>query len=113
VAVDVATYDAKVADDVPYLDIAAVLDGSGKSLALFIVNRHPSEKAQLAIDLVGFPKAKLTEHAIVHHPDLKATNTAGSPDNVKPRPQKGTAVEDGKLKARLLPHSYNLIRLAV
>jgi alpha-N-arabinofuranosidase len=113
VAVDVPTYDAKVANDVPYLDLAAVLDPSGKSIAIFVVNRHPSEKMQLGIDLAGFPAAKLTEHIIIHHTDLRATNTAARPDNVKPRPQKGTLVEDGKLKTRLLPHSYNLIRVAV
>jgi alpha-L-arabinofuranosidase len=113
VAVDVPTYDAKVANDVPYLDVAAVLDSPGKSIAIFVVNRHPSEKMQLTIDLAGFPASKLIEHVIIHHTDLRATNTAARPDRVKPRLQKGTLVEDGKLKTRLLPHSYNLIRVAV
>jgi alpha-N-arabinofuranosidase len=90
-----------------------VLDTSGKSIAIFAVNRHPTEKMQLGIDLEGFAAAKLIEHVVIHHTDLRATNTAARPDNVKPRPQKGTAVEDGKLKTRLLPHSYNLIRVAV
>jgi alpha-N-arabinofuranosidase len=113
VSVDVPTYDAKVANEVPYLDVAAVLGDAGKSVAIFIVNRHPSEKMHLSIDFAGFPKTSLVEHTIIHHADLKATNTAARPDNVKPRMQKGTMVEDGKLTARLLPTSYNLIRLAV
>jgi len=113
VAVDVPAYDAKVANDVPYLDVAAVLDDAGKSIAIFVVNRHPSEKMQLSVDLAGFAKANVIEHTIIHHADLKATNTAASPNAVKPRPQKGTAVEEGALKSRLLPHSYNLIRVAV
>ena len=43
VAVDVPTYDARVADDVPYLDVAAVQSPDGKTVAFFIVNRHPDE----------------------------------------------------------------------
>ena len=43
VAVDVPTYDAKVADDVPYLDVAAVRSPDGKTVAFFMVNRHPDE----------------------------------------------------------------------
>lgn len=44
------------------------------------------------------------------HPDPKATNTEGNPDNVRPRT--GVAdVEDGILCADLDPLSWNVIRL--
>ena len=47
VAVDAPRYDAKAADDVPYLDVAAVHDEAAGTIALFIVNKHPDEETEL------------------------------------------------------------------
>jgi len=47
------------------------------------------------------------------HPDLRAVNSATHPDNVVPKTVGGTAVEDGVLRSRLPPLSYNVIRLSV
>ena len=93
VAVDVPTYDAKVADDVPYLDVAAVLEhATARSIAFFIVNRHPDE-AMAARHRPGRLCAE-GELARAHHdphPDLKATNTAAKPDTREAAArQKGT-----------------------
>jgi alpha-N-arabinofuranosidase len=109
----VPRYDTAAADDVPYLDVAAVLDPAGKAISLFIVNRHPQEEMELAVDLAGFPAARPIEHILIHHPDLKAVNSADRPDVVKPGRQQGTTVEDGRAVTRLKPRSYNLIRLSV
>ena len=48
VAVDAPRYDAKAADDVPYVDVAAVHDPAGGTIALFIVNKHPEEETELS-----------------------------------------------------------------
>ena len=47
------------------------------------------------------------------HPDLKAVNSAANPDNVVPKTVGGTKVEDGALRCKLPPLSYNVIRLSV
>ena len=54
VAVDVPTYDAKVADDVPYLDVAAVRSTDGETRRL-LHGQPPSRRGDdVDIDLAGF-----------------------------------------------------------
>ena len=113
-AVDAPRYDAKAAADVPYVDVAAVLDRAGKTISLFIIAKHPDEETELSVDLAGFPAARPVEHTLIHHSDLMAVNSADKPDEVTPQSLSGTVrVESGRLQCRLRPRSYNLIRLAV
>ncbi|RWA77329.1 MAG: alpha-N-arabinofuranosidase [Mesorhizobium sp.] len=113
VAVDVPTYDAKVADDVPYLDVAAVRSQDGATVAFFMVNRHPDEALAIDIDMAGFAPKSIAEHVLIAHPDLKATNTAAKPDRVSPRIGDGVSVIDGRVKGNLPPRSYHLVRVSV
>ncbi|MBV8565658.1 MAG: alpha-N-arabinofuranosidase [Methylobacteriaceae bacterium] len=113
VALDAPTYDAAAANDVPYLDIAAVHDPGARTIAIFAINRHPREPLDLAIDLAGFPKTQLIEHILLHHVDLNAVNTAEAPETVKPSSQDATLVEDGELRSQLRPASYNVIRISL
>ena len=83
------TYDAKVADDVPYLDVAAVQSADGKTVAFFMVNRHPDEAMTVDIDMAGFAPKAIAEHITIAHPDLRATNTAAKPDRVVPKAGRG------------------------
>ena len=52
-------YDAEVADNVPYLDIAGVHDEAGGALTFFAVNRHGGETIDLDVDLHGFGAARI------------------------------------------------------
>ena len=113
VAVDVPTYDAKVADDVPYLDVAAVKNTDGKTLTFFIVNRHPDEAISVDIGMAGFKATAISEHITMTHPDLGATNTARAPNKVVPRKGKGMALQDGVLRGRLPPRSYHVVRVRI
>ena len=67
VAVDAPRYDAKAAADVPYVDVAAVLDRAGKTISLFIIAKHPDEETELSVDLAGFPAAA-DSRAYAHSP---------------------------------------------
>ena len=67
VSVDVPTYDAQVADDVPYLDISAVKN-DGKTLTFFAVNRHPDEAMTVNVNLAGFTPKSVVEHMTIAHP---------------------------------------------
>ena len=113
VAVDVGTYDAKVANDVPYLDAAAVKNDDGKTVTLFLVNRHPDEALSIDIGLAGFAPKAIAEHITIANPDLQATNTARAPDRVGPMRGKGVGVRDGAVKGRLPPRSYHMIRVSI
>ena len=113
VAVDVPTYDAKVADDVPYLDVAAVRSRDGGAVAFFMVNRHPDEALAVDIDMAGFAPKGIAEHVLIANPDLKATNTAAKPERVSPRKGDGISVVDGRVKGSLPPRSYHVVRVSV
>jgi len=113
VAVDVPTYDAKVANDVPYLDVSAVRNTGGETLTLFAVNRHPTEAMSLEVSLLGFKPARVLEHIVMAHADPRAANTAKAPDNVVPERATGTVIDADQLKAKLPPRSYHAIRVAL
>jgi alpha-N-arabinofuranosidase len=111
-AVDVGTYDAKVAANVPYLDVAGVHDEDAGTVTLFCVNRHASEALDLDVALGGFGDGlKVLEHKVIRHDDLSATNTAEAPDRVAPQDGTGAAVEGGRLRASLAPHSWAMLRV--
>jgi alpha-L-arabinofuranosidase len=113
VAIDGPTYDAKVADDVPYLDVAAVKNTDGKTLTFFIVNRHPDEDIALDVDLAGFEPSAVAEHITIVNSNLHATNTAKAQNRVAPSKGKGISLRDGALKGKLPPRSYHVIRVKI
>ena len=113
VSVDVSTYDSKVADDVPYLDVAAVLSPAGKSVAFFMVNRHPDQAMEIDIGMSGFAPKEIAEHAVIAHPDLQATNTATDQERVNPQKGSGVALADGAVKGSLPARSYHMVRVSV
>ena len=106
-------YDSEVADNVPYLDIAAVHDEAGRMLTFFAVNRHASESLDLELDLQGFGKARITDHQVMTNTDLEAVNTLSAPLAVAPKKASGAEVKDGQLTARLPPYSYQMLRVGL
>jgi alpha-N-arabinofuranosidase len=108
-AVEVPGYDAAVADDVPWLDIAGVHDADAGTLTFFAINRHPTEALETALALEGFAPRSV-EHTIIRHDDLEARNTRDAPDNVSPVPADGARLEGRGIALDLPPHSYSMIR---
>jgi alpha-N-arabinofuranosidase len=112
-AVKCAGYDAEVADNVPYLDAAAVLNAGGTSISFFLVNRHGKEALDVSFSLQGFGEAKVIEHQTIAHDDLEARNTLKSQNTVAPKKGSGAKVEGGQLNVYLAPYSYALLRVSV
>jgi alpha-L-arabinofuranosidase len=110
-SVDVPAYDAEVADDVPYLDIAAVRNTDGRTLTFFAVNRHPDEFLTVDINLSGFAPRDIVDHVTLAHPDLRAVNTAKAQKQVGPKKGKGAVIGDNGLRCKLPPRSYHMIRV--
>lgn len=111
-AVDVPRYDAKAADDVPYLDVAAVRNDGG-AVTFFMVNRHADQAIALDISMAGFAPTTIAQHITMDDPDLQAINTAKSPDRIAPKRGKGFGLQDGAIKGRLPPRSYHVLRVSV
>ena len=105
-------YDADVADNVPYLDISGVHDARAGTVTLFAVNRHAGETLDVSVGLEGFGALAIVDHQVMAHGDLEAVNDLKNPLAVTPKKGKGAKIDAGSLKAKLPPHSYQMIRLA-
>ena len=110
-AVKCPGYDADVADNVPWIDIAGVLDEGAGTLTFFAVNRHGSETLATEVSLQGFGPATVIDHQDMTHAMLEAVNTATDQTNVVPHKATGAKVVGGTLHLALKPHSYTMIRL--
>lgn len=115
VAVSGPTYDADAAQDVNYLDVAAVLAPDAKSITVFAINRSLDEPLELDLSLHGFSDVTLVDHQIMggNSADALLANTCAEPDRVAPRKGEKLGVVDDAVKGELAPFSYNLIRLSV
>ena len=100
-------FDTKHYADVPVVDAAAVMDDDG-NVAIFAVNRDLKEDVELTCDLRSFGSFRQINHSVLHHDDVKATNTEDHPDTVLP--YEIPAKLDGN--PLVLPAaSWNVIRL--
>ncbi len=113
-AVDCPGYDSEHDDNVPYLDIAGVMNAAEATLTFFAVNRHAEQEPALDLALQGFAgKARVIDHQVMTHADLRATNTLIAPLNVVPQAGQGARVADGRLSAALPAHSWSMIRISL
>jgi alpha-N-arabinofuranosidase len=92
---------------VPTLDTVAVRDDETGALAVFAVNRGPSELA-LELDLRGLPGVAGAAHVGIEAGD--ATNSVTDPDRVRPRDLERPTVDGGRSTVRLPAASWNLLR---
>jgi alpha-N-arabinofuranosidase len=97
---------------VPYLKLAAVHDEQGGSLTLFALNRSLDEALPLEVTARGFSGLALAQALALHDRDLDAANTKDAPERVRPAPLGGVALDGERLRARLPPASWNVVRLA-
>lgn len=109
--VDCATYNADVASNVSYLDIAGVHDADAGTLTFFAINRHGEEPIEISMALEGFGTAKSVEHTLIKHDDLDAKNTEDNPDNVKPEAVSGARLDGNSLSVTVPAYSYSMIRI--
>ena len=108
---DSPTYDARNAKDVPYLESCAVYHEDTKEIDIFAVNRSLDEDMDFSCDLSAFGPDAVIEHITMSNDDLKAVNTAENPMNVVPEANGTAALADGRVKATLGRHSWNVIRV--
>ncbi len=88
-------------------------DQESGSLTVFAVNRSLTAPADLHIEVAAQDRSvELTEHLCLADDDLSATNTAGDPERVVPRPGTSALSERG-LTVTLPPVSWHCVRLAL
>ena len=96
---------------VPYLEAVAIWNPESEKLTLFAVNRNLEQGLPLVADLRDFDDYRLTQHSVLKHDNLKATNSFDQPDNVKPVYQVGGQSNGGNLTVTLPKASWNVIIL--
>lgn len=110
--VDCPTYENKKYGSVPYVDSVAVYNEQAEELVLFAVNKNLHEEMEISMELRQFADFAVIEHTVLHNDDLYAVNTESAPNTVAPSTCNGSVVENGCLKARLQPKSWNMVRLS-
>ncbi|MBB2183823.1 alpha-N-arabinofuranosidase [Lachnospiraceae bacterium MD1] len=107
------TYSTEKVKDVPYVEAIGILNEEKNELTVFAVNRSLDDNINLEIDLRDFTNAKLLEHIVMEHDDMKAVNSADHPDNVIPKNNGVTTIGSSTATAVLNKHSWNVIRFQV
>ena len=85
---------------VPYLDAAALLAPDGRTLTLFVINRHASKEAKAPISVRGFAAAGNAEAAVVKGDSLSARNAWDDPGRA------GLAVSSVTLRDGGFEHAF-------
>jgi alpha-N-arabinofuranosidase len=106
-------YDTKEITDIPYLESIAVYNEHSNEVTIFAVNRDLANSLPLEVDLRSFGACKVLEHIVLENGDLKATNSASTPNRIQPH-SNGNAKSDGStITASLGKASWNVIRLSL
>ncbi|MFL6170583.1 MAG: alpha-N-arabinofuranosidase [Ornithinibacter sp.] len=93
------------------LDASATWDEETGDVALFLVNRHPSEPLVVSVDARGFSGLQVRECLRLADDDPRRANTAQRPDAVQPHRDPDVRVERGRLELRLSPVSWTAVAL--
>ena len=106
-------YHTKVREDVPIVKAVSVVNEEG--LTVFALNRDPSgEPITLTGSLRRFARARTVHHEVLCHANLKAANSAESPDTIAPRAAEQPPVfDDASFTAVLPPYSWNVIHFSL
>jgi alpha-N-arabinofuranosidase len=93
------------------VDASATWDEATGNVAVFLVNRHPTEPVVVTIDARSFAGLQVSECLRLDDEDPRRTNTAAHPRAVQPRPDPEVRVEGGCLELRLSPASWTAVAL--
>ena len=109
--VDSPLYDCPEQQGTQTLKSTVMFDPETGAITLFALNRSLTEDLVVDIDLRSFEAMQPDFWTLLKHEDLLAVNTEAEPDKVTPTCG-GTPVIDGaKVTVKLLPASWNVIRL--
>jgi len=106
---DTSQYTGK--NNVPYIDTACAWnDGKGSkgTLTVFVINRNPTEKYPLELDIRGFEGYNNCKHYEMFSEDFEAKSGAGK-DWAEPKAKNKVKLENGIAKTKVQPLSWNVL----
>ncbi|HTR13968.1 MAG TPA: alpha-N-arabinofuranosidase [Roseiarcus sp.] len=93
-----------------YLKLAAVANEGG-GLTLFALNRDVEQEMTVSVNARGFGRLVVAEATVLTDSDLKAANSKGAPDRVKPIKLSGVAVGNETVRIELPPAAWSVVHL--
>ena len=102
---DTSQYTGK--EGVDYIDAACAWDKDNKRLSVFAINRNEDDDYPLTVDIRGFEGYKLSLATSMTAEDLEVKNSFGN-ELIKPEPEDAHTFENGELKIRIKPLSWNV-----
>jgi alpha-N-arabinofuranosidase len=82
------------------------------TIALFLVNRHPSDDIVLDVDVRAVRPTAVGEQFVLRGDDVRATNSAAEPDRVRARPANTARLDGARLEIPLPAVSWTALTLA-
>ncbi len=106
-----ASHETALHGLVDTVDASATWNPETGDVAVFLVNRHPTEPVVVTVDARGFAGLQVSECLRLEDDDPRRTNTAAHPDAVQLRPDPDVRVEGGCVELRLSPASWTAVAL--
>jgi len=97
---------------VPYLDVVATFDSTGKTATLLVLNRDLEKPRELQVEWREITPTKVTAAHVVTGSDLKATNTFDAPKRVVPQTLE-TPAAGPSMSFQFPARSYSVVTVAV
>jgi alpha-L-arabinofuranosidase len=97
---------------VPWVDIAATIDATNKTAALFLFNRNLDKPQDVEVVWRDGPPSAVNAFLTMTGPDLKAGNTFADPRQVMPQALEKPTV-GSRMTLQLPARSYSVLSLAM
>jgi alpha-L-arabinofuranosidase len=104
--------ETRTAGLIDHVIATAVHDADRKTVGFFMLNRETSKPLEVSISLRGFPPVAHGTGFQIFGDDLLATNTAKTPDAVRPVPYEDFTVKGDTVLANLRPLSWTMLTLS-
>jgi alpha-N-arabinofuranosidase len=112
VDVQAPTYSTERFGDAPVVHAVATHDEESGEVTVFAVNRWQDQPVELSIAHGAFAGYRVVEHVHLADDDFRAVNTEAEPRRVGPASLSAFESDGDVVRVRLLPVSWNMIRLA-
>jgi alpha-L-arabinofuranosidase len=104
------TYEVQGMGQVPYLDVAGVVNPGDGKVTLFLLNRDLSKARQVEINWESANAGRLLSSSTLTGDDLKAVNSFANPQKVTPKAAEKPVDKAGRVTLELPPRSYSVFQ---
>jgi alpha-N-arabinofuranosidase len=108
--VESADYAIPGFEHVPYVDVAATLDESGRTVMLFALNRDLAKSRTVELQWQGQAPSKVVASWVLTGDDLKASNSFTAPQRVAPQAFPAPSTRGSRTSLELPARSYAAIQ---